>query len=186
VRRGTAVLVVVANLVFVALVVWWAMGGSSTPGAPRTAAPTGWDALDAQGRCDDAAALVGRPNPWPTVCTWREPGDTLRGQSYPPPAGAPPWDRPRIEVYVGRTESRTSVAHTIAHELGHMVHTREATFGPQWLQARGLPADTPPEVWTEDYAEVFATLYGPPVEGWQAPTTRPDAATLARLEAQFF
>ena len=71
-----------------------------------------------------------------TVCRWREPGESLRGQSFPPPVGAPPWDRPRIEVYVGRTETRADLAHTIAHELGHMHHTREAAFGPQWIHAR--------------------------------------------------
>lgn len=182
-RKGAVALVAAVNIVLVGGAVRLASGGSSPAPAPVA---TAWDALDAQGRCDDAVALVRRPDPWPTICRWREPGEGLKGQSYPPPVGDPPWDRPRIEVYVGRIETRADVGHTIAHELGHMHHTREATFAPQWLQARNLPPDTPPTIWTEDYAEVFAALYGPPVDGWQAPTTRPAPAALVALEAEFF
>lgn len=190
VRKGAVALVAAANLVLVAGAVRWATAGSSSSPPATVPAPApataGWDALDAQGRCASAAELVRRPNPWPTLCRFREAGESLRGQSYPPPVGDPPFDHPHIEVYVGRDESRAEVAHTIAHELGHMTHTREPTFVPEWLQARGLPADTPPAVWTEDYAEVFATLFGPPVDGWQAPTTRPGPAELAALQARFF
>jgi hypothetical protein len=187
VRKGAVALVAAANLVLVAGAVRLATAGSSSspPPAP-TVTTTQWDTLDAQGRCQSAAELVRRPNPWPTICSFRAAGDTLRGQSFPPPVGDPPYDHPHIEVYLRPTESREDVAHTIAHELGHMTHTREATFVPAWLQARGLPADTPPAIWTEDYAEVFATLFGPPVDGWQAPTTRPGPAELAALQAQFF
>jgi hypothetical protein len=87
---------------------------------------------------------------------------------------------------VGRSETPIDVAHTIAHELGHMHHTREPTFVPQWLAARGLAPGTPDTIWTEDYAEVFAALYGPAVEGWQAATVRPSPEGLAALEKQFF
>jgi len=87
---------------------------------------------------------------------------------------------------LGRGGSAEEAAHVIAHELGHMRHTREATFGPEWLAARKLPSDTPSAVWTEDYAEVFADLFGPPFDHWQAPTPRPDAQALGQLRAQFF
>jgi hypothetical protein len=188
VRKGAVVLVAAVNVILVVAAVSWAREQSATPATTTSTPPptTAWEGLDAQGRCDDAVALVRRPDPWPTICRWREPGEALRGQSYPPPVGDPPWDRPRIEVFVGRTETRAEVAHTIAHELGHMTHTRVATFGLKWMQARGLPPDSPPGVWTEDYAEVFAALYGPPVDGWEAPTTRPSPAELAALELQFF
>ncbi len=184
-RRGALALVAAANMALVAGAVTWAVRPSHPP-APAAAAATGWDALDPAARCASAAELVRQPDPWPTTCRWREAGEGLRGLSYPPPAGDPPWDRPRIEVYLSRAETRADVAHTIAHELGHMRHTRTATFGPQWLQARGLPDGTPPSIWTEDYAEVFATLFGPPVDGWQAPTQRPSPEALAALKDQFF
>jgi hypothetical protein len=191
VRKGAVALVAAVNVALVVGAVRLAAGGSSGPGpAPAststTAAAGSWESLGPEARCASAAELVRRPNPWPTICTWREPGVSVRGQSYPPPVGDPPWDRPRVEIYVAPTQSRVDLAHTIAHELGHMTHTRDPTFVPQYLQARGLPADTPSEVWTEDYAEVFATLFGPPVDGWRATTTRPAPAALAALEAQFF
>lgn len=186
-RKGAVALVAAANLVVVVGAVRLYSGGSSP--APATATTTtlsDWDRLDPQGRCDDAVALVRRPDPWPTLCTWREEKTSVGGQSFPPPVGDPPWDHPRIQIYVARTDSRVDVAHAIAHELGHMTHTRDFAQVPQWLAARGLPANTPWEVWTEDYAEVFAALFGPPVDGWHAPTTKPAPAALAALEAQFF
>lgn|GEM_PF-4369793 len=186
VRKEVVALVATANLVVAVVAVNWAQGRPESASLPPSAAPTAWDALDAQARCDSAAELLRRPNPWPTICHWRAAGQDLRGQSFPPPGGDPPWDRPRIEVYLGATEGRAEVAHIIAHELGHMHHTRNADFGPRWLQARGLAPELPWTVWTEDYAEVFAALYGPPVEGWQAPTTRPSPGALAALAAQFF
>ena len=78
------------------------------------------------------------------------------------------------------------MASAIAHELGHMHHTREPTFVREWLAARNLPAETPAEVWTEDYAEVFAALFGPRQERWRAPTPRPSPEALAVLKARFF
>jgi hypothetical protein len=188
VRKGAIALVAAANIVLVAGAVTWARDASSpAPAAARTApAPDPWQALDAQARCDSAVELVRRPDPWPTICRWRAPEERLRGLSYPPPVGGPPWDSPHIEVYVGPSETRADVAHTIAHELGHMHHTREPAFLPRWLAARGLAPDTPDAVWTEDYAEVFAALYGPPVDGWQAVTSRPSPEVLAALERQFF
>lgn len=175
--------VAVADLVVAgALVTWWA----SRPHPHRPAAAARWAALGPQARCDDAASLVTGRDPWPMVCRWRQPGDALEGQAFPPPAGDPPFDHPHIEVYVAGGQSRVEVAHAIAHELGHMRQTREPAFGPDWLAARGLPPDTPWQVWSEDYAEVFAALFAPPVEAWRAPTTRPDAAALAALKARFF
>lgn len=189
-RKRSIALVAAVDLVIVVAAVNWARGQSQAPSSSTAAAsqPAAdpWDSLDAQARCDSAGELVRRPNPWPTICRWRAPGEVLHGLSFPPPTGDPPWERPRIEIFVAGSESRIAIAHAIAHELGHMHHTREARFGPQWLEARGLAADTPATVWTEDYAEVFATLYGPPVDGWQAPTTRPSPSALAKLESQFF
>lgn len=80
--------------------------------------------------------------------------------------GDPPWENPRIEVYVAPGDSRAQVAHAIAHELGHMRHTVEPTIAGAWLAVRRLPADTPWTVWAEDYAECFAAAFGPPVPGW--------------------
>ncbi len=183
-------LVAAANLVLVVVAVNWARGDAGTglrpPSVVAPPADTAWDGMDAQGRCDSAAELVRRPNPWPTICRWRAPEEGVRGLSFPPPVGEPPWDRPRIEVYVGATETRADVAHSIAHELGHMHHTRDFTREPEWLQARGLAPDLHWTVWTEDYAEVFAALYGPPTDRWRATTAPPSPADLADLERRFF
>ena len=67
-----------------------------------------------------------------------------------------------------------------------MHHTRDPKNVVEYLAARSLPAETASEIWTEDYAEVFAHLFGPPVERWRAPTPRPSAAALADLKARFF
>jgi hypothetical protein len=67
-----------------------------------------------------------------------------------------------------------------------MHHTREAAFVPEWLSARNLPPDTAAEVWSEDYAEVFAALFSPPAAHWRAPTPRPSPEALASLRGRFF
>jgi hypothetical protein len=155
-------------------------------GSPAAIGSPAWSSLDPQMRCNSAEALVTVPDPWRTTCRWREPSDGLQGSAFPPPKGDPPFDDPHIEIYLDPAQTRESVAHAIAHEMGHMRHTREPTFVPEWLAARGLPADTPAAVWTEDYAETFAALFSPPEDTWRAPTPRPDARQLAGLEAQFF
>lgn len=184
-RRGALFTAVVAVVAVAGLVVW---DGRADDGPPTTlpAVDPAWDPLGPQQRCERALDLVSHPDRWPIRCRWREPGEGLAGQSFPPPAGAPPYDEPRVEIYVARQQPMEDVARTIAHELGHMHHTREPTFVAQWLQARNLPPDTPSEVWTEDYAEVFAALFGPPNDRWRAPTPRPGAEALAGLKARFF
>ncbi len=167
-----------------ALVVW---SGRSPTGQSAVTPPLDtWSQLDAQGRCDSASELITHPDRWPVVCRWRNPGEQLAGQAFPPPAGDPPYDDPRVEIYVSPNQSREALARAIAHELGHMHHTREPAFVPDWLAARNLPAVTPDEVWAEDYAEVFAALFGPPTGRWRAPTPRPTPQALAALRAQFF
>ncbi|MGH9225983.1 MAG: hypothetical protein ACRD2W_19835 [Acidimicrobiales bacterium] len=157
-------------------------------GAARDVDP-GASSLDpsgAEARCADAIPLVKADVHWPVRCRWRRATDDLQGQAYPPPKGLPPYDDPRVEIYVDPAQDRASLAHAIAHELGHMHHTRDPQFVPEWLAARGLPADTRDEVWTEDYAEVFAAIFSPPADRWRAPTVAPDAAALAALRARFF
>lgn len=183
--------VVAANLAAAVLLIVWQghrtdRPARGTPAASARPADTAWNGLDPQARCDMAVALVTQPDPWPTICRWREATDGLQGQSFPPPKGAPPYDDPHIEIYVDRGQSRDELAHAIAHELGHMRHTREATFAPLWLAARSLPPDTSSPVWTEDYAEVFAALFAPPTDRWAAPTPRPSREALDSLRAQFF
>jgi hypothetical protein len=151
---------------------------------PTTVSPQ--DGLDPQARCDAAARLVTASRRWPMVCRWRQPGEQLQGQAFPPPPGDPPFDHPRIEIYVDPAQSTEGLARTIAHELGHMHHTRDPRFVPEWLAVRGLPAGTPDDIWTEDYAEVFAALFAPPSDRWRAPTPRPAADDLVRLKARFF
>lgn len=162
----------------------------SSPVPPMASGPTAddaaWAGLGPDTRCASALTLVTQSDPWPTICRWRDPSDVLEGQSFPPPRGDAPYDDPHIEIYVDRAQSRDDLAHAIAHELGHMRHTREPTFVPAWLAARGLPPDTPASVWTEDYAEVFAALFAPPSDRWRAPTPRPSADALAELERRFF
>ncbi len=89
---------------------------------------------------------------------------------------------------MAETQTREQLANAIAHELGHMHHTREPAPArvAEWLAARSLPPTTPDEVWTEDYAEVFAALFSPPSDAWRAPTPRPSAEELASLKARFF
>lgn len=158
----------------------------SAPLAPTTSVDPTWTALDAQGRCESAVTLVTHPDRWRMVCRWRTASDVLQGQSFPPPKGPPPFDDPHVEMYVDPAQTRNELAHAIAHEFGHMHHTREPTFVPQWLAARGLPPDTPSEVWVEDYAEVFAALFSPPSDRWRATTPRPTPEALAALKTQFF
>jgi len=151
-------------------------GGTVAP--PRTGS--------AESRCEEALTLVTAEVRWPVRCRWRLPDDGLQGQAYPPPKGPPPYDDPRVEIYVDPGQDAAGLAHTIAHELGHMHHTRDPRFVPEWLAARGLDPGTRDEVWTEDYAEVFATLFSPPAGRWRAPTPMPDPAALADLRARFF
>jgi hypothetical protein len=142
--------------------------------------------LGPQARCDSAARLVTAGRRWPMVCRWRQPGDQLQGQAFPPPPGDPPFDEPRIEIYVDPAQSADDLARAIAHELGHMHHTRDPRFVTEWLSVRNLPAGTPDELWTEDYAEVFAALFAPPSEQWRAPTSRPTRDDLVGLKSRFF
>ncbi|HWI04952.1 MAG TPA: hypothetical protein VNT52_14160 [Acidimicrobiales bacterium] len=182
-----AVFLVILAGVAVAVVIWSLRPDG--PGArPVVLDPEPeWSGLDAQGRCEEALREVTHPDSWPVRCRWRRPGEMLQGQAYPPPTGPPPYDEPRVEIYVADTQSRAQVANAIAHELGHMHHTREPTFAvADWLAARGLPAGTPAEVWAEDYAEVFAALFSPPSDAWRAPTPRPTPEALASLKARFF
>lgn len=181
-RRLVVVLVVLVDAA-VAGLLWNARPRHPTPlPAPDPA----WSHLDAQARCDDAVLLITHRDRWPTLCRWRQPEDQLQGQSFPPPVGPPPYDHPHVEIYVAETQTREELAHAIAHEYGHMHHTRDPGFVPDWLAARGLPPDTPSEVWTEDYAEVFAALFSPPSDQWRAPTPRPTPEALASLKARFF
>ena len=164
----------------------WAGRSTDGSGAPPAAAAA-WAALDPQGRCDSAAELITHPDRWPTRCRWRMAGEPLLAQSFPPPKGPPPYDEPRVEVYVTPEQGREELANVIAHELGHMHHTREPAFSvADWLAARNLGPQDASEIWTEDYAEVFATLFSPPAERWRAPTPRPGPEALAALKARFF
>lgn len=177
---GVAILVIVSVQV---------RGDRATPETRPPASTQGTNELDglgAQARCDRAAALVTAGRNWPVECRWRQSTDLLQGQAFPPPAGDPPFDRPHVEIYVAPAQSSQQLGHAIAHELGHMYHTRDYRFVPEWLAERHLPADTPWEVWSEDYAEVFSTLFGPAFDPWGAATARPGAEELARLKGRFF
>lgn len=191
--RRIALIAVVAVNVAVALVVWNARSAPQPTGsrpAPASAGPAvadpGWAGLDAQARCDDAVSLVTHPDRWPTRCRWRIPGEGLQGQAFPPPKGPAPYDDPHVEIYVAMSQTREELANAIAHEFGHMHHTRAPTFVADWLAARNLAPDTPSEVWTEDYAEAFASVFSPPAARWRAPTTRPGPDALAALKLRFF
>lgn len=153
---------------------------------PPSMEESAWSRLDPEHRCAEAAVLVTSPRRWRMVCRWRNPGETLQGQAFPPPVGPPPFDDPHIEIYVAPGQSREDVSRAIAHEFGHMQLTRDPAFIPQWLAARNLPPDTRSEVWTEDFAEVFAALFSPPADHWRAPTPRPSADALVALKGAFF
>ena len=184
-RRVVVVVLIVANAAVAALI-WSARSPDPGPGAVPNQDPA-WAGLDPQARCDEALGLVTHPARWPVRCRWRQPGERIQGQSFPPPAGPPPYDDPHVEIYVAETQTRQDLANTIAHELGHMHHTREPAFAEaDWLAARGLPPATPSEIWTEDYSEVFAALFSPPSDQWRAPTPRPTSENLAALKARFF
>ncbi len=190
--RRVAVIAVIAVNAAVVLLLWnreTAARDSSVPTArpapTDSVAEPGW-ALDPQARCDSAMALVTHPDRWPTLCRWRSPGEGLQGQAFPPPKGPPPYDNPRVEIYVAPSQTREELANAIAHEFGHMHHTREPAFVADWLAARNLAPDTPSEVWTEDYAEAFASVFSPPAARWRAPTARPGPGALAALKVRFF
>ncbi|MFP5318582.1 MAG: hypothetical protein ACLGI2_09835 [Acidimicrobiia bacterium] len=182
--RRVALVAVLATTVAVAALVWAQRPGDGE--GSGAAEGSAWAALDAQARCDQAVELVTHPDRWPLRCRWRAPGEQLVGQAYPPPAGEAPFDAPRVEIYVAPEQSREDVARAIAHELGHMHHTRRPTFVADWLAARNLDPATPSEVWTEDYAEVFAALFAPPSTAWRAPTPRPSPGAVEELKARFF
>lgn len=180
-KRLAVIVVVLVGAVAVRV---WSDRSSDAPVVPPPDAV--WSGLDAQARCESAQALVTHPQRWPTVCRWRNPGEALQAQAFPPPKGPPPYDDPHVEIYVAAHQSREDLARTIAHEWGHMHHTREPGFVAEWLAARNLPDETPWEVWAEDYAEVFAALFSPPAPGWRAPTNRPSPEALALLKERFF
>jgi hypothetical protein len=183
VRRAALFLVVAAAAA--ALLLGDGRGDEPDPRPPGR--EPAWAALDPHARCESARQLVTHRDEWPTECRWRRPEERLQGQAFPPPVGPAPFDSPRVEIYVDAAQSREELARAIAHELGHMHHTREPSFtASDWLAARGLPATTPVEVWVEDYAEVFAALFGPPSDSWRAPTPRPTPEALAALKARFF
>ncbi|MDQ4070456.1 MAG: hypothetical protein M3203_13450, partial [Actinomycetota bacterium] len=122
-RLAVAVVVVAAAL----LTLMSARTGEG-PGAEDADGARRWAALDAQARCDEAVALVTHPDRWPVRCRWRSAGETLEGQSFPPPPGPPPFDDPHVQMYVAPDQTREQLARAIAHELGHMHHTREPPF----------------------------------------------------------
>ncbi len=168
------------------LLVWFGRAEDKTTPTPPASSDPAWSRLEPQARCDDAMVLITHPDRWPTRCRWRNPGELVQAQAFPPPKGPPPFDDPHVEIYVAPSQSREELASAIAHEYGHMHHTREPGFVADWLAARNLDPQTPSEIWTEDYAEVFATLFSPPAERWRAPTVRPTAEALAELKARFF
>lgn len=177
----------VVNLITVAALVNWYIQTRVHATIPSSSASArAWSSLDAQGRCNDAVRIVHYANAWSLICQWRAPGQTIEGEAFPPPVGDPPWDNPRIVVYVALTQSPDQVARVIAHEMGHMYLTRTASDGPAWLKARGLAPDTPASRWVEDYAEVFAAAFGPDVHDWQGAGARPSQAEINRLAAEFF
>ena len=180
-RRPWWVTLVAVDLLVIAALVYWFNRPQNRPSPP-----TGWSVLGPQARCADALGLVRRAEPWPIVCQWRSAGQPLEGEAFPPPPGDPPWDHPRIMIYVGPAQTRDQVARVIAHEMGHMYLTRTASAGPAWLRARGLAPDTPATEWVEDYAEVFAAVYGPDLRDWQGMGARPGPAALQDLASQFF
>ncbi|MDQ4088936.1 MAG: hypothetical protein M3163_01295 [Actinomycetota bacterium] len=155
-------------------------------GRSPTRSSSDWSALDPALRCKAAVELIDHPAPWPIVCRWRQPGDTMTAVAFPSPVGDPPWDRPRIDVHVDAGQSREELARVIAHEMGHMHHTREPSFTGGWLQARNLAPDTDWTIWVEDYAEVFARIFGPPFPDWRATTVPPTPAELESLRTRFF
>lgn len=185
-RRAIALVAALAATALLALV--WTGQTSRKPDLRPSEAVTEWAGLEPQMRCAEALVLVTVParHVWPMACRWRVAGEGLQGQAFPPPKGPPPYDDPHIEIYVAPNQSREDLANAIAHELGHMHHTREPTFVAEWLSTRNLPPDTPSEAWTEDYAEVFAALFSPPADHWRAPTPRPSPEALAALKSRFF
>ena len=76
-------------------------------------------------------------------------------------------------MYVDPAQTRNELAHAIAHEFGHMHHTREPTFVPQWLAARGLPPDTPVETLEEIIASRNAAAASEAMEN-NTPSTPQD------------
>lgn len=187
VRRYAPFVVIVAATVGLLLLGNQPSGDDApAPGTVATTVDPAWSALDAEGRCAEAVTLVTYPEHWPMVCRWREPNERLQGQAFPPPPGRPPYDNPHVQIYVAPTQTREEVARAIAHEFGHMHHTRDFRRLTEWLAARNLDAGTPTNIWTEDYAEVFAALFAPPGERWRAPTPRPTPEALADLRARFF
>ena len=184
VKRAAVVLAVLAVLAALGGMVVNDLASDDSDARPPGAGS--WAALDAQGRCDAAYDLVAHPDRWPVVCRWRTPGEALQAQSFPPPKGPAPYDDPHVEVYVEGGQGREELANAIAHELGHMHHTREFRALSEYLAARRLDPGTTDAVWTEDYAEVFAALFSPPADRWRAPTPRPSPQALADLKARFF
>lgn len=180
------VLAVIGVALLVAVVFQAGRDGSSAA-RPSAGAPAAeGDAPDPDARCAAALGLVATRERWPITCRWRLASDGLQGQAFPPPAGPAPFQVPHVEIYLEPAQSTEDLARAIAHEFGHMHHTREFLRLPEWLRARNLPADAPVELWSEDYAEVFARLFGPPSEKWRAPTSPPDPEALAGLRSQFF
>jgi len=102
-----------------------------------------------------AAALQLISYPWQDLdydLVFLPAADGLRGLTFP-------YER-RIEIYVRSSDTPQSLAHVVAHEIGHAVDV-SLNSGPgrvQWLQARGLEADY--RWWPESGQSDFATGAG--------------------------
>lgn len=100
----------------------------------------------------------------------------------------------RIEIYVGRCQSVTSVAHVVGHEVGHAV---DATYNDdhrrrEWGRIRGFEAPWwPCHLCTDyghgagDFAEVFAYLKATPGHFRSKLAGPPSPGQAAELERFF-
>lgn len=103
---------------------------------PPTAVGQALDASSPESLGAQALALITYP--------WQDLGyevaflpakEGLRGLTYP-------YEK-RIEIYVRPSDTPETLAHVVAHEVGHVVDVvlNTGTRRVRWLHARGLPAD---------------------------------------------